>query len=250
MPAERHGSIATVTLPWPERRNALGPVEAAELAEAIRRSGDASSLVLRADGPVFCAGGDLEVIATLAAEGPEAVHEAIYSHFQAVARALRSSPAVTFAALDGGAVGLGADLALMCDVVLVGPKGWMDQGWARLGLIPGTGGAWLSRATGGTALAWDLITSAGVRLSADELAKRGMAIAATPSAEAEAYERAERVAAMPPETISAYKDLLSRPGESYEEHLARCANHQARLLTSPRFAALARRVLAKAGSRS
>jgi len=238
-----------ITLAGRERRNALGPDEATELAQAVRDADDARALVLSAEGPVFCAGGDLAAIARIAAEGPEAVRDVIYARFQGVARALRSSRAVTFAAVDGGAIGLGADLALMCDVVLVGPRGWIDQGWASVGLVPGTGGVWLTRAIGGTALAWDLITSAGVRLGPSELAARGLAIAAAPTAEEEARVRAVRMAALPPETLAAYKDLLSRPGESYEEHLARCADHQARLLTSPRFAKLAARALERAGAR-
>jgi enoyl-CoA hydratase/carnithine racemase len=247
---ERDHAVARIVLASPERRNALGPDEAAELAQAVRGVGDARALLVCAQGPTFCAGGDLAAIAALAADGPQAVHDAIYAHFQGVARALRASPAITFAVVDGGAVGLGADLALLCDVVLVGPHGWIDQGWARLGLIPGTGGLWLTRASGGSALAWDLVTSAGTRLGPTELAAKGLAIAATPSAEAEGRARAERVAALPPETIAAYKDLLSRPRESYEEHLERCAHHQARLLTTPRFAALASRVLGRASSRA
>src|SRR5262245_47905659 len=102
--------IASVVLAWPERRNALGPVQASEVAAALREAGEARAVILRAEGPAFCAGGDLDAIAALASRGPEAVRTALYDAFHAMARAIRGLRGISIAAVDGGAVGLGADL--------------------------------------------------------------------------------------------------------------------------------------------
>jgi hypothetical protein len=67
----------------------------------------------------------------------------IYDLPQSMVRALVSVSVPIIAALDGPAVGLGMDLALACDMRLVGAGGWMMQGWARAGLVPATGGVLL-----------------------------------------------------------------------------------------------------------
>lgn len=132
--------VVAVTLAWPRRRNALGPAEAGLLADAIEGLHEAQVVVLRAAGPAFCAGGDLRAILRLAADGDDAVRNAIYAEYQRLARAVVGFDGLSIAAIDGPAIGLGADLALMCDVRLAGSEAWFLQGWARLGLIPGTGG--------------------------------------------------------------------------------------------------------------
>jgi enoyl-CoA hydratase/carnithine racemase len=238
--------LALVTLAWPERRNAIGPDEALALAGAVESVSSARVLVLRAEGPAFCAGGDLDAIAALVKQGRETVHDAIYSAFHAAARALWGFPGITIAAVDGPAVGLGADLALLCQLRFVGLAGSLDQGWARLGLIPGTGGAWLVRSIAGTGVAWDFITSAGIPWDGETLERRGLATAVSGSAEEAALERASRIAQWSTETIHAYRSLLSSPAESYSDHLGRALEHQTDLLMSDRFLQLAERVLGRA----
>src|SRR4029450_5126998 len=54
----RDGDIVTVTLDWPEKRNALATDVMLELTEALREVGksDATGVILAANGPVFSAG--------------------------------------------------------------------------------------------------------------------------------------------------------------------------------------------------
>ena len=66
---ESVGHAAVVTLRWTDRRNALGPSEAREVAEAIREAATsgAHGIVLTGEG-AFCAGGDLKAFADISAE--------------------------------------------------------------------------------------------------------------------------------------------------------------------------------------
>jgi enoyl-CoA hydratase/carnithine racemase len=240
---EEDRRVARITLAWPERRNALGPAEARELVAALEEVGEGRCVVLAAEGPVFCAGGDLDAISRLAERGREAVRDEIYNAYHGVARALWGLHGVTFAAVDGGAVGLGADLAFMCAMRFVGPEGWIDQGWARLGLIAGTGGAWMVAAVAGLGTAWDFVTSSGTRWDSARLQAAGLAVAAPESALSDALERAARVALWPPDAISAYRELLRPEPEGYQQHLSRCLEHQSDLITSEAFRRLADGIL-------
>src|SRR6202034_3400036 len=102
-------------------------------------------------------GGDLESFAELSAQTTvRELRSRIYGDVQALVRSLWSCPVPTFAAVDGPAIGLGFDLALACDGRFFGPAGYVQQGWARAGLIPGIGGiALLSRC--GSDLLWRLV---------------------------------------------------------------------------------------------
>ncbi|HTU06902.1 MAG TPA: enoyl-CoA hydratase/isomerase family protein, partial [Trebonia sp.] len=136
------GPAALVVLDWPEKRNALGPDEANEVAAALRAAAgqpDVRGIVLTGNG-AFCAGGDLGGMVARADMPPEERRALVYSAYQGLIRTLIELPVPTVAAVDGPAVGMGFDIALACDSRFIGPDGWCRQGWARIGLIPGTGG--------------------------------------------------------------------------------------------------------------
>ena len=124
------GSVATVTLRWPEQRNALGPDEAREVTAALGSAVEqgAQVVVLTGEG-AFCAGGNLRGMVARAEMPPEERRRLVYSAYQGLLRALVDLPVPTLAALDGPAVGMGFDIALACDARLVGPGGWVRQGW-------------------------------------------------------------------------------------------------------------------------
>lgn len=236
--------IAVVALDWPSKRNALGPNEAGELADVLEDLRMPQVIVLKANGPAFCAGGDLAAISAIAEHGPAAVREMVYNAFQRISRALRRSEAVTMAAVDGPAVGAGVDLAMLCDIRYVGPQGWFLQGWLSLGLIPGMGGSWLMRHAAGSAVAWQFATST-VRWDGRRLEARGLAIHVEGSAFAAALEHAQQVASTDPKAISGYASLLRGDQREFDEHLEQCAGLQADLLTSERFLEIARQRRAK-----
>jgi enoyl-CoA hydratase/carnithine racemase len=227
-----------LTLDWPQRRNAVGPAQARELRDALALAADADGTTLTITGHgAFCAGGDLEYLRTVAGQPAAAIREDIYGLFQPVIRTVRGFPKVTIAAIDGAAIGFGMDLALACDMRLIGQDGWLLQGWAQLGLIAGTGGVAMLRRLNPAAL-WSLVTSrqplngaACVSLGLGEDCGERRAIDV-------AGERAAQLNRLSPETINAYLRLQRETGGDFDEHLALCAELQSQLISTPRFAAL------------
>lgn len=131
--------VFTLTLCRPSARNAVGRKLLSELRgalEALASESPASAraLVLRSAVPgVFCAGADLrERAAMTRLEARRFVEE-----LRATVSLLESLPFPTVAAVDGVALGGGAEIALAADVRLVGPRASFAFPEARLGIIPG-----------------------------------------------------------------------------------------------------------------
>jgi len=229
----REGAVTTIRMEWQERRNALRPEDADEIRAILASEDSADAIILAGGEQSFCAGADLRRIQELAKGGESAIRNTIYRSFQGLAKAIRDFPGVVIAAVDGPALGLGADLALVCDVCYVGQTGWIDQGWGRIGAIPGIGGAWLTLRRAGYTAAWEFVLSQR-RWSGPELERLGLAIAAAGSAEETAADKARWITSHTGHVARAYKSLfLHATEESYEVHLERCGNFQGRLASDP-----------------
>jgi enoyl-CoA hydratase len=138
------------------------------------------AVVLTGEGPYFCAGGDR---AQLAAAGkdpadPE-LYEAVGGIYSAFERVGRLKPP-TIAAIRGGAVGAGMNLALATDLRIVADDAVLLSGFLPIGLHPGGGhAALLSRLAGReTASALQLF---GARISGARAAELGLAWRAVPA---------------------------------------------------------------------
>lgn len=232
---EVSGNSAVVTMSWPQRRNALGMIEAQEVAEAINSASPCgvSAVVLRGEG-AFCAGGDLPSIleATRGANSDD-VESLIYRYFQQIPRALRDCPLPTVAAVDGPAIGLGLDMALWCDRIFFGAEAILGQGWARMGLIPGTGGAGLLQAKA-PGLLWRLLGEPNGRLRPADAEAAGLGTRVEVAYEA-ALEYVEQLALCGQDALRGYVEL-SRKHLPDDAHLRACARIQAQRLTSQDFA--------------
>lgn len=240
------GCVAVVTLDWPEQRNALGPTEAEEVTAALSSAAlprEVSAVVLTGRG-AFCAGGNLPAIVELASQGPGAVRATIYGTFQSLIKTLLAVSVPTIAAIDGPAVGLGFDLALACDQRVVGRLGWCRQGWAGIGLIPGTGGELLLRRLA-PGLLWDML--AGDRtLRADDLAAWQLASSVDGTALEESVARGQRLGRLPRATLEGYVALFRHElRDQLDAHLAQCLDLQVELICSDEFAERAASVLAR-----
>jgi enoyl-CoA hydratase len=238
---ERRGRAALVTIRRPHVRNALGPVDARALSAAVTSAAADPAcfgVVLTGEG-AFCAGGDLPAIVEMV-EGatPEQVASRIYADFQGMARALRDCAVPTVAAVGGAAIGLGLDLALWCDTRLLGPRAKLGQGWAALGLVPGTGGAALLERVAPGKLAAML---AAKPLDAAAAAAAGLGTE-SPQPVDDAVALVQSWDPVGRAALEGYA-RLGRRGLPDDEYLSACAAIQGGLLTSPDFAARAAAIL-------
>jgi enoyl-CoA hydratase/carnithine racemase len=236
---EVDGPCATVILDWPEKRNALGPAEASEFADALRSvaaNRDVKGVVVTGNG-AFCAGGDIKGMVARADMAPEERRRLVYSAYQGMIRTLVGLPVPTFAAVDGPAVGMGFDIALACDARIIGPGGWFRQGWAGIGLIPGTGGELMLRLRSPSAL-WQLIPGQP-KVGAARAASLGLGEPSGPDftdARSAAVARVHQLGTSSRATLEAYVRLnRSALRALLEEHLAECLALQVSLLSDPAF---------------
>jgi enoyl-CoA hydratase/carnithine racemase len=238
----RQGKVLQLKLDWVATRNALGPDEGQALGDAIRAGTEdeqVHAVVLCSSGPAFCAGGNLASLVEIARGGPEPVRETIYKIFHGLFRAIEQSPIPIISAVEGGAIGLGADLALSADVTVLGPRGWLAQGWMKLHAIPATGGTEYVRRRTGRSGVWQFL--AEDRVDAVRAEAMGLALSA-PDALAEAMRLALKLASMPRPQLSAVR-RLSRITD-LEEHWKVALDYQANFIGSETFIRMADEILA------
>ncbi len=138
-----NGEVATVTLGRPERRNAMTPAMwhgladiGAGLPEQVR------VVVVRGEGPSFCAGIDLTLLTGTGAEGESIARPADPDFDQKVASYqagylwLRDPAIVSIAAVQGHAIGAGFQLALACDLRILTEDARLCMKEPALGLVP------------------------------------------------------------------------------------------------------------------
>ena len=142
--------ILTLTLNWPETRNALTDDALLDpLGDALTRiARDASVRVLIITGadPAFSSGGNLKDVQQRRgafAGNSNDIREGYRHGVQRIPRLLYELDIPTIAAVNGPAMGAGCDLATMCDMRIASEKAVFCQTFVSLGLIPGDGGAWL-----------------------------------------------------------------------------------------------------------
>jgi enoyl-CoA hydratase len=125
---------------------------------------------------------------------------------------LRALPCPVVCAIEGAAIGGGAELALACDVRIAGTQATIAFPQSRLGVVPGWGGAgWLLEAVG-RGRAVELLAT-GRTLGAEEALRIGVftAVVAAGRAEEAAAELAAEVATSSRTAVSAVKQVLD-PG--------------------------------------
>lgn len=206
---EIQGSVAEIVLDAPERRNALSDDALAELGAAYREAETAGvrALLVRGEGPAFCAGRDLRGVDPTTDD----VMDYLDGRLTPLMRQIASFPAPTFAAVQGACLGVGLGLALAHDVVYVASSGRVGSPFARLGAALDSGGHHLFVERLGSHRALDLIYT-GDLMSGDEAVRAGLFSRTVPDDELLAFAREQvaRVATGPAAAYRASKDLVSR----------------------------------------
>ncbi|HNZ89901.1 MAG TPA: enoyl-CoA hydratase-related protein [Acidovorax sp.] len=138
----RQGRVLTLSLNRPAQRNAVNERLHHELSQVFtdaQRDPDSDILVLTGEGAAFCAGGDIDWMQR-AVDDP--------TEFEKTAREAKD---IVFSQLDlekpllcklnGHATGLGASLALLCDIIVAADTARIGDPHVSVGLVAGDGGA-------------------------------------------------------------------------------------------------------------
>ena len=167
--------VATVTLNRPDRLNSFTEEMHFGLRTAIDRAeaDKARALLLTGAGRGFCAGQDLaNRLAAPGAEKPD-LGRTIGEFYNPLVRRLRALHMPVVCAVNGVAAGAGANLALSCDIVLAARSASFLQAFAKIGLVPDSGGTWFLPHLVGTARAMGLALLAD-KLSAEDAERWGL----------------------------------------------------------------------------
>lgn len=228
---ETDGAIARVTLNRPEAFNAMdkGLRDAFKQAIMEIHANDAlRAVILSGAGRGFCAGTDLsEKI-----ENPIAL--LIEQEYRPILAAISTSPKIWIAQVHGSAAGIGAALAMNCDMMTMAENATIYMAFAAIGLIPDGGNTWLLHRGLGYKRALQAILE-GRKIPAEEAVALGLANSAH-AEEALAEETtalARRIAAGAPLAAAAAKSLLrAMDGMSYEAAITAEAREQTLLAES------------------
>jgi 2-(1,2-epoxy-1,2-dihydrophenyl)acetyl-CoA isomerase len=169
------GAIARLTLNRPDKLNSFNTHMHGEVQHALARlpSSGARVLVLTGAGRGFCAGQDLGDRAVAPGSQGVDLGESIDQYYKPLVLALHRLPMPVIAAVNGVAAGAGANIALACDLVIAARSASFVQAFAKLGLVPDSGGTWLLPRLVGLSRALGL-TLLGNKLTAEQAAAWGM----------------------------------------------------------------------------
>ena len=206
-------AIATITLDNPTRKNAFTLDMIDDWADAVRAAAEDDAVrvvILTGAGDAFCSGIDLSVLQ--AVEDVPLARKRMLTHgVHKVARAVEALDKPLIAAVNGVAVGAGLDMALMCDMRFMGRSARLSEGYIKVGLVPGDGGAWFLPRLVGPAKALELLLT-GDFVDADEALRIGMVNRVYDDAELLLQVRAfaAQLAAMSPVAVAVIKRTVQQ----------------------------------------
>ena len=228
------GGVLRITLNRPDVKNAIAPehrdrvielMEQAGLDEAVR------CVVITGAGESFCSGADLR--GSSGQTPPGGVAEVIRQGAQRLIGAVMDCPKPVIAAVDGVAAGIGAHLALACDLVIATERARFIEVFVRRALVPDGGGAYLLVRLVGPQKAKELVFFGG-DIHAEDAREMGLVNCVVPPdlLEETLAEWSGRLATGPTRTISLAKKLINgahdvdRAAAFEAEALAQEANMQ------------------------
>jgi len=204
--------VRTITLNRPDKRNALSPALIEELTLALGEAEQCSCgvVVLTGAGSAFCAGLDMEHLATTTARTQEE-HRQDSENMARVLRTLYDFPKPVIAAVNGPAIAGGMILATIPDFTLATPEAKFGLNEVRVGFVPAIASSFLIRQVGEKRTRELLLT--GRLLRAHEAQEIGLVtqIVAAEELLQTAQALAQTLLLNSPQAMHAVKCLLAKP---------------------------------------
>jgi 2-(1,2-epoxy-1,2-dihydrophenyl)acetyl-CoA isomerase len=203
--------VAKITLNRPEVLNAIHAEMSGELQDALThatRDSEIRALLITGAGRGFCAGQDLDEVKPGSSVKDFAAHaRKVYTP---LVKGLRTIEKPVVCAVNGVAAGAGANLALACDLVLADEEASFVQAFAKIGLVPDTGGSFFLPRLVGLARAIAL-TMLGEKITATQAVEIGLIHRVCPAAALleDATKLATQLATQPTVGLGLTKRLLN-----------------------------------------
>lgn len=216
---EDRGAIRIVTMNRPADRNAASTAllfRLTALMQDLARDESLSAIVLTGAGKAFSAGGDFKHFVATATD-PDVARDTL-DNGRAFVSAMLDVPVPVIAAVNGAAVGFGATLLALSDIVIMADTAFIAEPHAHVGLVIGDG----------ISIIWPFLMSlhkvkelafTGERIYAAEAVACGLANKAVPPEALmdEALGMAEKIVAQPRSAIAGSKQLLNMQSRALME---------------------------------
>lgn len=213
---EKKGHVVTLTINRPEIRNPLGAADDPEnfsaAAARINADRDVRCVVLTGAGKAFSAGGNVKAMR----EGGEGfggpgthIRERYRNGIHRIVRSVWGIEVPVIAAVNGPAIGLGNDVACLCDTRIASSSAIFGATFLKIGLVPGDGGAWLLPRIIGMARASELLYT-GDTINAETAREWGLVseVVAPEELMPRAEALAEKICGQAPDVLRMTKQLL------------------------------------------
>lgn len=216
--------VLQLTLNRPDKLNAFNPEMHKLLRKALEQAlddADVRAVLLTGAGRGFCTGQDLSERDVGPHAAPIDLSVSLGSNYNPLVRRLRELPKPIVCAVNGVAAGAGANIALACDIVLAARSASFVQSFAKLGLVPDSGGTYFLPRLVGTARAMGLALLSE-RLSAEQAEGWGLIWKVVDDARLtqEARDLARALAAGPTRGYGLIKKAIcASPGNSLDAQL-------------------------------
>ncbi|MBA2529515.1 MAG: enoyl-CoA hydratase/isomerase family protein [Euzebyales bacterium] len=234
--SDRDGHVVTLRFADPQRRNALGYAQVAELVAALREAADddqVRAVVLTGSGTAFSAGGDLnEFRRELKGSALELYDSgAVWAELFTLVPRLRLP---LIAAVNGPALGGGCGIVALCDLAIASREATFALSEIRIGLFPIVVLPALRRVVGERVARQMALT--GDQLDAAEAQRVGLVnrVVEPAALQAEAADLAARLARLGPTALGLGKRLLAdTAGLDYDEAVGHAQAMRGVFLTNP-----------------
>src|SRR2546430_3024497 len=224
------GSLATITLNRPEKRNAISTQMMAELQTALDEieRGHARVGILTGAGTAFCAGMDLDMLAAIAKQSP-AENQEDSRRIAKLFRRIWSFPRPLIGAVNGAAFAGGCGIATLCDFTLAVPEAKIAYTVVKIGFLPAIVSVFLTRQIGEKRCRDLLLT--GRIIEAAEAKEFGLVSEVVPAEHlmASAHELADQLIAASPSSLTRSKRLLVSSAAAGVDHDLRSEEHTSEL---------------------
>lgn len=231
---EKKNQTLWITLDRPDASNAYSISMVKSLVEVLKYADIDNSIrvmVITGSGKSFCAGGDIKAMKAktgmFAGESNE-LREAYQAGIQQIPLTISQLKTPLIAMVNGAAVGAGCDLAAMCDLRVASNEAVFAETFAKVGLVPGDGGAFFLTRLIGFGKAMEMFLTCK-NISAEEALKIGLVnqVVLPEILKNKTQELADTLAALPPIALQMTKKSVTHAYQNdLNSHLELMAAYQ------------------------